>query len=414
MVLGMGKTGKAVCAYLKESGVTAEVFDDAFVGEKLSDLICKNYDYAVVSPGVPLTHPAVLALKASGVPVLSEIDLAYMRCQSKRVFAVSGTNGKTTACTILHKLLSSVGRSHFVGNVGAPWIAEVGKVGKKDFVVLEASSFQIEQSQIFKPMVAALTNVGEDHLDRHLTRERYQSIKLSLLEKAEIKVINRDDPAESSVSGTVTYSVLDPAADYYLCRQTIYCHGKKFVIPSPSRGAAYDADYLCAFAAASCFCGVKKSFLTSYDKVNVPPYRCQYVGKLCGAEVYNDSKGTNVDATVFAAGRFSKPLALILGGSDKGEDYSRLFSALRENVVCVYLSGDNAKQLYLAAGDAFREKCRVMATLESCVEDFCRHPTEVLLFSPASASYDRYANYEERGKCFDEIVARYANASRRP
>ena len=127
MVLGMGRTGKAVCAFLDREGATAEPFDDAIPIANLSDLICKNYDYAVVSPGVPLTHPAVVTLKTNGVPVLSELDLAYINCPSELVFAISGTNGKTTACTVLHTLLSSVGRSHLVGNVGVPWIGEVKK-----------------------------------------------------------------------------------------------------------------------------------------------------------------------------------------------------------------------------------------------------------------------------------------------
>ena len=413
MVLGMGRTGKAVCEFLKKQGATAEPFDDALDFGNINDLICKEYDYAVVSPGVPLSHPAVIILKENGVPVLSELDLAYMNCPSKLVFAISGTNGKTTACTVLHTLLSSVGRSHLVGNIGAPWIGEVEKIAKKDFVVAEVSSFQLEQNRVFKPLVAALTNVGEDHLDRHFTRERYQRIKLSLLEKAAIKVVNRDDLVQKGVTGAVTYSVVDPAADYYLCRQTIYCHGKKYRIPSPSRGAAYDADYLCAFAAASAFCGVKRSFLDLYDKVEAPPYRCAYVGKLCGADVYNDSKGTNVDATLFAANGFAKSVALILGGSDKGEDYSRLFVALKENVSRIYLCGANAKDMYLSSGDKFRAKCRLMPDLDACVKDFTLQPTEILLFSPASASFDRYRNYEERGKCFDEIVAKYANPSPR-
>lgn len=413
MVLGMGRTGKAVCAFLDREGATAEPFDDAIPIANLSDLICKNYDYAVVSPGVPLTHPAVVTLKTNGVPVLSELDLAYINCPSKLVFAISGTNGKTTACTVLHTLLSSVGRSHLVGNVGVPWIGEVKKIAKKDFVVAEVSSFQLEQNRVFKPYAAALTNVGEDHLDRHFTRERYQRLKLSLLEKAAIKVVNRDDPVQRGIAGAVEYSTLDPAAEYYLCRQNLYCHGKKYKIPYPSRGAAYDADFLCAFAVAASVCGVRRRFLTLYDKVKVPPYRCAYVGKLCGADVYNDSKGTNVDATIFAASRFSKSVALILGGSDKGEDYSRLFAALKGNVLRIYLSGANAKEMYLAAGDKTRAKCRLMPDLDSCVKDFTQQPTDVLLFSPASASFDRYENYEERGKCFDEIVAKYATPSSR-
>ena len=407
MVLGMGQTGQAVFAFLQKEGAAVEAFDDALYGRE--DRFCTSYDYAVISPGVPLTHPAVCKLKESGVPVLSEIDLAYINCPSQHVFAVSGTNGKTTTCTILHKLLSSVGRSFLVGNVGTPWIDRIGIIGKKDTVVLEISSFQIEQSQFFRPEIAALTNVGEDHLDRHLTKERYQNVKLSLLEKSKIKVVNSGDPLQRGVSDAISYSVTDPVADFYLSGRTIYHNGKKYLLPSPSLGAGYDADYLCAFAVASTYCGIKKSFLSLYDKVKTPPFRCQYIGKLCGADVYNDSKGTNVDATVFAAGRLAANTALILGGSDKGEDYGRLFAGIKENVQRIYLCGANAKDILLAAPDAERGKCRMMSTLDDCVRDFTLAPLQVLLFSPASASFDYYQNYEERGMIFNEIVAKYKN-----
>ena len=380
-------------------------YDDAFPSEEKEALLCERYDYAVVSPGIPLSHPALLRLKTNGVPILSELDLAYINCPSKRIFAVSGTNGKTTTCTILHALLSTVGRCHLVGNVGVPWIGK--RIEKRDLVVVEVSSFQIEQSQFFKPYVAALTNVGEDHLDRHLTRDRYQTIKLSLLKNATIKVVDRSDPPQSSVQGAVTYSATDPAADFYLNDRTVYYKGKKYRLPD-GRGAAYDLDYLCAFTMASSVFGVRKSFLSLYDKIQSPPFRCQYVGKLCGADVYNDSKGTNVDATLFAARRITGSVTLILGGSDKGEDYARLFRGLGGNVRSILLTGDNATELYLSASDTLRGKCRVLPDLEACVRAFTEDPSEVLLFSPASASFDRYANYEERGKCFDEIVAKHA------
>ncbi len=412
MVLGMGKTGQAVCAFLQKEGVETETYDDALSIEA-ADRLCDCYDYAVISPGISLTHPIVLKVKECGVPVLSEIDLAYIHCPSTHVFAVSGTNGKTTTCTVLHKLLSSVWRSFLVGNVGTPWIERVGAIGKKDTIVLEISSFQIEQSQFFRPEIAALTNVGEDHLDRHLTKERYQSVKLSLLERSMIKVVNSGDPLQRGVTGAITYSVTDPAADYYLSGRAIYHNGKRYSLPSLSLGAGYDADYLCAFAVASTYCGVKKEFLTLYDKVKIPPFRCQHVGKLCGADVYNDSKGTNVDATIFAAGRLSVPTALILGGSDKGEDYSRLFAGLKENVQRIYLCGANARDILLAAPSAMYERCRMMPTLEACVEDFVKEPLQALLFSPASASFDKYKNYEERGMIFNEIVAKYKNAFER-
>ena len=409
LVLGMGRTGNAVKSFLEGRGAIVKEYDDQ-ASDREEDLLCQGYDYAVISPGIPLSHRAVVRLRENGVPILSELDLAYINCESKHVFAISGTNGKTTACTILHRMLSSVGRSHLVGNVGVPFIGEVDSIAKKDSVVVEISSFQIEQSHFFRPQIAALTNVGEDHLDRHGTKENYQSIKLSLLKSALIKVVNADDPIRYPVREVIRYSFIDQTADYLFRDHAIFCHGKNFRLPTVERGAAFDADYLCAFAVASTYCGAQKSFLSVYESAEVPPYRFQIVGKLCGATVINDSKGTNIDATLFALSRVIGRVAVILGGSDKGEDYTRLMCALEDKAERIYLIGANAGEMYLAAEGSVREKCLPMSDLESCVSDFCRRPLDVFLFSPASASFDSYRNYEERGRHFDELIAKYAKS----
>ena len=401
IVLGMGRTGCAVKEYLEKRGANVNCLDDSKTYDG-QDVLCRRYDYAVISPGIAMTHPAVLRLKENGVPVLSELDLAYINCKSKNVYAISGTNGKTTTCTILHALLSSVTRSHLVGNIGTPWISRLDEIEKGDAVVVETSSFQIEQSTLFRPYIAALTNVGEDHLDRHITAEAYQKIKLSLLDKAKIKVVNSGDVMQREVVNAVSYSDRDPSADYFLSARTISHLGKKYHLPILSRGAAYDLDYLCAFAVVSTALGVKRGFLSIYNEVEIPSYRLHYVGRLNGAKVYNDSKGTNIDATLFAVGNIKEPLALILGGSDKGEDYQRLFWGLGENVKRIYLSGGNALSLYNASG-IFCPKCRLVPDLRASLLDFMLDPLPVLLFSPASASFDRYHSYEERGRCFDEL-----------
>ncbi len=401
IVLGMGRTGRAVKEYLEHRGANVKCLDDSkeYDGE---EALCRRYDYAVISPGIAMTHPAVLSLKESGVPILSELDLAYINSESRNIYAISGTNGKTTTSTILHALLSGVTHSHLVGNIGTPWISRLDDIEKGDAIVVETSSFQIEQSTLFRPYIAALTNVGEDHLDRHITAEAYQRIKLSLLDMAKVKVINKGDLMQRDVPNAISYSDVDPTADYYLSARTIYHNGKKYLLPISSRGASFDLDYLCAFAVASTAFGVKRRYLQVYSQVKIPGYRFHYVGTLKGAKVYNDSKGTNIDATVFAAGRIVEPLALILGGSDKGEDYTRLFAHLGKNVQRIYLTGANALKIYNASG-AFRQKCRILPDLRAVVRDFVEDPLPVLLFSPASASFDLYHSYEERGRDFDKI-----------
>ena len=166
IVLGLGKTGEAVKRFLQSRGASVCCYDDSIAREGLSDLSVTS-DFAVVSPGFPLENPVARALRERGVPILSELDLAYINRPSDRIYAVTGTNGKTTTCTILHEMLSTVGRSHLVGNVGTPFVSALDLIRPKDAVVVEVSSFQIEQSSVFRPAVAALTVVGEDPLARH-------------------------------------------------------------------------------------------------------------------------------------------------------------------------------------------------------------------------------------------------------
>lgn len=406
IVLGIGKSGRACAAFLRDKGAEVSLYDDNVRCDGAEDIFCKRYDFAVISPGISPGNKAVTSLRQNGIPILSEPDLAYINCPSSHILAISGTNGKTTACTVLHQMLCRECKSHLVGNIGVPFVGEVGKIGKRDAVVLEISSFQIEQSTLFRSEIAALTNIGEDHLDRHMTPEAYRNIKLSLLNRSEKKVTNADDPNQDGIAATIRYSMLDESADFCLKNHQILSQGKSYPLPGVSRGVAYDLDYLCAFAVAANFCGIKKSFLSVYDQVQIPPYRNQPIGKLAGADVINDSKGTNIDATLFAASLLRHPAAIILGGSDKGEDYSRLMRGL-QGVARLYLVGGNAREMYLSAEDSMRGRCRLMPDLESCVRDFVRDPLQVLLFSPASASFDLYKNYEERGKCFNEIVEKY-------
>ena len=403
MVLGLGRTGETVKRFLSFRGASVCCYDDGRGG--VGETLCERFDFAVISPGFPLTNRAAVRLKEQGVPILSELDLAYINCPTDRIYAVSGTNGKTTTCRILAEMLSAVGPCHLVGNIGEPFIAAVDRIAAKDAVVVEVSSFQIEQSGMFRPMIAALTNVGEDHLDRHKSAATYQNLKLSFAKKAGISVLNGDDPVQGGIEG-VRYSLSDPSADFFLSDRTITWRGKDYTLPPESRGAGFDRDYLCAFAIACTAYGAQKEFLSAYERVELPPYRFQKIGRLRGAEVFNDSKGTNIDAALFAFSQCKGRVAIILGGSDKGEDYGRLMRGIA-GAERIYLVGANAADLLLAAEPDCRVKCLPMADLESCVRHFCSDPLDTLLFSPASASFDRYENYEERGRDFDAIVGKY-------
>ena len=308
LILGYGESGKACERFMKDRGAEVTIYDD-YLTEHSQGSLANAFDLAVVSPGVSSRHKMIGLLKKKGIEPISELDLAYMNCPSEKIIAVSGTNGKTTVCTILYDMLRRIGRVSLVGNIGVPFISQVGKIRRNDIVVAEVSSFQIEQSRIFKPMVAALTNVGEDHLDRHLTKERYREIKLSLLKKGKIAVANADDPNQKGIEQAITYAVREDKADYRLCGREVITRDGKTKLPRLSRGAAYDLDFLCAYAVASTLLGERRELVESYDAVKLPRFRNEFVGKLAGGAVYNDSKGTNIDATLFAISQIEKDMA---------------------------------------------------------------------------------------------------------
>ena len=406
LILGYGASGKACADFLKGRNASVDVYDD-YAGYAEYDE-GKDYDFAVVSPSFSVAHRVVRLLGKRGIPILSEPDLAYAHCLSRDVVAVSGTNGKTSVCTILADMLSRVRKTHLVGNIGVPFVSELGNIAAGDAVVVEISSFQLEQSRIFRAKVAGLTTVGEDHLDRHGSAERYKRIKLSLFDKCEIGVRNADDPAQKDAAARYSYSASGRKADFHIRGRRVEGPFGGVDLPAASRGKAFDANYLCAYSLACLLCGKSEPFFAeTYSEVSLPHFRNEYVGELAGAKVYNDSKGTNIDATLFALSLFERGVAVILGGSDKGEDYGRLMSRLDDRVVRAYLVGANAADMYRAALPSVQAKCVLAADLESCVRDFVRHPAEVLLFSPASASFDLYSGYNERGECFNAIVDKY-------
>ncbi|GEM_PF-1270793 len=409
LIIGYGESGKAAESFLKKEGASTFVYDDRLaLSPREKDVA---YDFAVVSPAVSKSHKLLSSLREKGIPILSEIDLAFLNCKSKKIIAVSGTNGKTSVCTILGSMLSKVGKTYVLGNIGVPFISKVGKIGKNDFVVIEISSFQIEQSEIFFAECAALTNVGEDHLDRHHDKNNYQKIKLSLLTRAHKTVVNADDPIQSNYKGGVRYSASGKESNFRLCGREIECSAGRFHLPIESRGASYDADFLCAFSVACTVSGVDPRFLDCYGSVELPPFRNEFVGEYFGAKVYNDSKGTNVDATLFACSAVSDSAALILGGSDKGEDYARLAAGLPDRIKRIYLTGGNATDIYTALSCKEREICFLMTDLEACVRHFANDPLPILLFSPASASFDRYSGYKERGEVFNALLEKYGSCS---
>lgn len=426
IIIGKGKSGTASGDFIKSKGGEPYFYDDYdYTGCKYKQIslataesMSTRFDFCILCPAISANNRLVENLRAAGVPIMSELDLAYLNCASKRIIAITGTNGKTTTAMMTAKMLSSVSKVHLVGNIGTPFIEKAEDILGEDSVVVEISSFQIEQSECFRSHIAVLTNIRPDHLDRHFSMNNYIAIKHKLLDKLCVgkAVVNLDDRLCANVKCDVPkygFSYCDERADCYFYQGNIHLkvEGNEQLIPIsclPFSGKANTYNFMSALLAATLLCGFHSEYIDVIKSFELPKYRKEYLGNVAGTDIYNDSKGTNIGATLSALCDIKGTVALILGGSDKGEDFTELFSELKSNVEVIYIIGDNAVRLMQSATlCGWDNKCRLMNSLEEVVESALESRANNILFSPASASFDRYANYKERGKHFESIISNY-------
>ena len=345
----------------------------------------------VLSPGVKIDAPPVQWARAKGIPVWSEIELGYRFCPCP-IVAVTGSNGKTTVSTLITKNLQAAGkRVHLCGNVGYPFCESVLEMTPQDYVVLEISSFQLETIVAFKPHVAVLLNLSENHLDRHKDMEEYfQAKKRIFLNQGpgDYAVVNARDPWTRK-------AVVDikSQAAYFNTEEQL----KKDSIKNPNYLAAAVAAGLVGVPAEVC----RRVF---YDFKGVE-HRLERVRIIKGVEFINDSKATTAEAGRWALQNIDKPIVMICGGRDKHIDFTVLTDLVREKVKSMVVIGEARAKLKEAFGS--------VVTLEECgsLDEAVRHAQglakngECVLLSPMCASFDMFKNFEERGKIFKEIVS---------
>jgi len=380
LVYGMARSGAAVAERLIERGDDVVPVDRSLGNEDDLGLL-QGVDVVVKSPGVPAEAPLVAEARARRVPVWSEVELGYRLLPSAtRLVGVTGTNGKTTTTELLGAIFRAAGRSVAVaGNVGTPLTTVRGA----DWVVCELSSFQLEDVRTLACEVAVLLNLEPDHLDRHGSFEAYRDAKLRIFERARAKVV----PRGLGLPG-VEFAADDPLPAEPLIRGA---HNREnaaaATVAARAAGVADDAiaDALRTFA------GV--------------PHRLEPVGEVGGVRFVNDSKATNVAAARRALAAYAdEPVHLILGGSLKGEDFGPLAAEIGPNVRSIHLVGAAAGELAAALGDRPHDTDE---TLERAVLDAHGQAAagDVVLLSPACASYDQYASFDERGDHFRRLVA---------
>ena len=437
LVVGLGKSGVAAAHFLQQRGARVTVSDSkpqTELNKEIPALLDKgivietgghgertfrDQDLIVASPGVPYDVPQLVQARQLGVPVIGEVELAARFLRGK-IIAITGSNGKTTTTTLVGELLEHAGKEVQVGgNIGMPVVSMVSAASEQSYNVLEISSFQLETIQQFHPRVAAILNVTADHLDRHRSMESYIAAKARIFENQtpeDFAVLNADDSICVSLASKTHARILcfsrksKPEQGSHVHDGKIrFCGqaGEVEIMPVseiPLKGAHNLENVLaavCVARAVDCPPAVIRQAVKDFQAVE---HRLEFVATINGVDYYNDSKATNVDATIKALESFPANIHLVLGGKDKGSDYSVLKALLRERVKRVYTIGAAAEKIESQiAGSAPAERVNtVEAAVRRATEQAA--PGDVVLLAPACASFDQFENYEHRGRVFKEAV----------
>ena len=435
MVAGMSKSGESSARFLLKHGAQVYVYDDV-VSESIGTLMAELEelgahivdadsfidatllcDILVLSPGIPIDNPLPIAFKKQGKTIIGEAELGAMYLKANTV-AVTGTNGKTTTVSMLNSILLNAGlNSVACGNIGTPIVGEVENLGLDDYAVVEISSFQLETLSSLRPHVAIITNITEDHLNRHYNMENYIFLKRKILRnlrESEYAVLNYDDEAVRSFAqhtkSKVVYFSLNTQIDgAYYENGAIYFNGEKYLdVKDMTVKGEHNVYNALACVAAAHILGIDKAKTAeALCKFKGIKHRIEEVATIDGVTYIDDSKGTNVDATLKAVKTMQNPTIILLGGKDKGYDYVPLFVELKNsNVVHAVLYGENRFKLLNAAIKAGYISFSLCSEFEAAVRlsGFIAKSGQNVLLSPASSSFDSFSNYEERGDAFKSLV----------
>lgn len=383
--------------------------------------LAEDCDFAVISPGVPLDIPLVQKVKALGKEVISEIELAY-RLTSTSIAAITGTNGKTTTTVLLGEIMKESGRKTFVtGNIGHAMILEVKDAGTEDIFVLEVSSFQLESTAAFKPKVSAILNITPDHLNRHKTMENYIDVKCRVFANQDAEdytILNADNPETSKLTGRPKSKVLlfsrkkEVTEGAYIENNHIVIRvgNKKEIIIDKDKiyiPGSHNLENAMAAALMAYCMGVQPSVIAdTLESFKGVEHRIEFVEEIEGVIYYNDSKGTNTDASIKAIEAMKRPTVIIAGGYDKGSEYDDFIAAFGDVIKHMVLIGKTADKLEETAqkhGFTNTHKAKdLREAVKKCQE--LSQPGDCVLLSPACASWDMFSNFEERGRLFKEYV----------
>ncbi len=435
LVIGLGKTGKALCDFLIQRKARVKVSEKNpptnlerdmgfWAGKNLTvetgphnRLSFLDADLIIPSPGVPML-PEMEEAQANGIPIISEAELASRFLKGK-IVGITGSNGKSTTTTLTHKILMD-GRleAYLAGNIGTPLISFVDKSADHHIYVTELSSFQLEHIESFSAAVSVFLNLSPDHLDWHKSFKNYFEAKKKLFmtqKESGFAILNRDDTAVWALAEDT------PTRVFAFSRQKRIQNGcsieknwivlrneieEKIIkvsdIPLPG---AHNLDNVMASALVGHLLSVPVPLIReSIKNFQGLEHRLEKVSNIRGVEFYNDSKATNVEAAITSIISFNQPIILVLGGRDKGSDFKKLRKPVLERVKKIFLIGE-AKEKIKRALKNYIPMSYVTSLKEAVVEGFASaNPGEIVLLAPACTSFDMFRNFEERGKIFKKEV----------
>lgn len=434
VVIGMGRTGIATANFLDNRGFPTTLVDQksrkeleaaARLVNGTVEMRCGTHEppsdaeMIILSPGVAINDPVLDPARNRGAEILSEIELAFHFTQIP-IIAVTGTNGKSTVTTLIGEILQRAGKKALVGgNIGTPFISLLDS-GEADFLVLEISSFQLEGTKSFRPRIALVLNITPDHMDRHKTFESYAGLKEKITvnqAQEDFLVLNHDDPhamklGEDKPARKVFFSSLSEVEEGAFLRngsivlrisgeeETILCF-----MDNLNQTMQWQIENVLAAVAAAGLAGVSPDVIAETIKgFKGLNHRMEWVRSIGGIDFVNDSKGTNVGSVQKSLSNFPRPVILIAGGSDKESDFSSLKQILKERVKHLILIGETKNKFRQVLNGSFSyEEAK---DLDEAVKQAYQKAEwgDVVLLSPACASFDMFKDYAERGDRFKSLV----------
>ena len=413
LVLGKGKSGNAAKNLLVGEGFFVRQVNGE--DKPLRARTLKTYDFAVTSPGIPPKNKWLEACKEANLKVISELDLGLSCTKSKNIVAVTGTNGKTTICSLISSLLQTQNKTHLLGNIGTPISERAKTIRSGDFVVLEVSSFMLAQSEALQPQIAIISNITPDHIEWHGSNNAYIQAKLKILSNPKgVAIVDSADP------NLALYKTQAKAKLFFICTkkrvQGAYIRGKNIFFRSGNIhelvakvhhinliGTHNQKNALMAICAAK-LCGISNSNIqNALQLFSGLPHRIQKVGTFGGITFVNDSKSTNADSTIQAVNSFGKKKPIVLvGGYDKGLPVADLLQFLAKRAKHTILFGAAGPRFVSEAKN--RKKFSLAKNLKDALELATKNAKkgDIVLLSPACSSFDEFSSYEQRGEFFEQ------------